>query len=699
VSPQRWREISDLYTSASAKPREERDSFLKQACPDPELRSEVLSLLANGDAPSAFVDRPAWEAQEVSLLSPGSVLGPYEIVRRVATGGMGEVYEARDTRLLRTVAIKTGRQKFSARFEREARAIAALNHPHICQIYDVGPNYLVMEYVAGQPLKGPLVLGKALQYAIEICDALSAAHKVGIVHRDLKPANVLLTKSGVKVLDFGLAKRESRAEGRAGDQSEAGITQQGTISGTLHYMAPEQLQGGETDARADIFSFGCLFYEMLTSKLCFDGADPASVIAAILERPSPPLSIASSTPALEHVLQKCLAKDRDQRWQSARDLGDELAWIAQSAPDVPSRRRSKIWSVWLWAIAGALALALAVTGAGWWNATRPVDHPLTRLSLDLGPNALTGVDTTVVLSPDGRRIVFPARGAEGKQQLATRLLDQAEPTPLPGTEGGFDPFFSPDGQWIGFFAGNHLKKISVSGGAPVILCLAPSARGASWGEDGNIVASLSNVAGLVVLPADGGAPKPLTNLAADEGTHRWPQVLPGAQAALFTAGPSNVAHDNDGIEAVSLKTSKVTVLVRGGYYGRYVSGRSVQDGYLLYVHEGALFGMRFNPARLEVRGAPLPLISDLAADSTNGGGQFDFSESASGVGTLVYLAGKSSARTVRLARLDSAGMMRPVGAAPGGYLAPRISPDGKTVVFTDGASILSANMAEQHARC
>jgi len=237
VSPQRWREIEDLYTSASARPRDERDSFLKQACPDPELRSEVLSLLANGDTPSAFVDRPAWEAQEVSLLSPGSVLGPYEIVRRIASGGMGEVYEARDTRLLRKVAIKTGREKFSARFEREARTIAALNHPHICQIYDVGPNYLVMEYVAGHRVKGPIALDRALQYAIEICDALSAAHKVGIVHRDLKPANVLVTRPGVKVLDFGLAKSESHL----GEQSGETITQQGAISGTLHYMAPEQL--------------------------------------------------------------------------------------------------------------------------------------------------------------------------------------------------------------------------------------------------------------------------------------------------------------------------------------------------------------------------------------------------------------------------------------------------------------------------
>jgi serine/threonine protein kinase len=315
VSPQRWREIEGLYTSASARPREERDSFLKQACPDPELRSEVLSLLANGDTPSAFVDRPAWKAQEVSLLSPGDVLGPYEIVRRIATGGMGEVYEARDTRLLRTVAIKTGREKFSARFEREARAIAALNHPHICQIYDVGPNYLVMEYITGQPIKGPLGLDRALQYAIEICDALSAAQNVGIVHRDLKPANVLLTKSGVKVLDFGLAKRESRVGAGAGEQSEAGITQQGTISGTLHYMAPEQLEGKETDARADIFSFGCLFYEMLTGKRAFDGQNTASVIAAILERLARPSrrSRRLSTVSCSDVSRKILSNDGGPR--------------------------------------------------------------------------------------------------------------------------------------------------------------------------------------------------------------------------------------------------------------------------------------------------------------------------------------------------------------------------------------------------
>jgi serine/threonine-protein kinase len=671
VSPQRWREIEDLYTSASARPREERDSFLQQACPDPELRSEVLSLLANGDTPSAFVDRPAWEAQDASLLSPGSVLGPYEVVRHIATGGMGEVYEARDTRLLRTVAIKTGREKFSARFEREARAIGALNHPHICQIYDVGPNYLVMEYIAGQPVKGPVALERALRYAIEICDALSAAHNVGIVHRDLKPANVLLTKSGVKVLDFGLAKRESRVE--AGEQSDAGITQQGTISGTLHYMAPEQLQGKEADARADIFSFGCLFYEMLTGKRAFDGADPASVIAAILERPSPSLSIGSSPPALERLLQKCLAKDRDKRWQSASDLGDELAWIAQSAPVVPSRRRSKVGSVLPWAIAGASVLALAMTGAGLWNATRPVDHPLIRFNVDLGPEAMPGLNLTATISPDGRRLVFPARGPDGRQQLATRLLDQPQLTFLPGTENGSDPFFSPDSQWIAFFVSQILKKISVLGGAPETVITGKTIPpGGSWGRDGNIVTSLAQMDTLYTVSSGGGIPRRITRPGAGLTNHRWPQVLPGGGAVLYTASSSANQMDDASIEVVSLKTGISRVLARGGYYGRYLP-----TGYLVYIRQGVLVGVKFDPEALEVRGTPVPLLEDMAANPVTGGGQFDFSNT----GTLVYASGKSAAQEWQLSWLDSSGTIEPLMPTPGPFAVPRISPDGRKVAF------------------
>jgi serine/threonine-protein kinase len=614
----------------------------------------------------------------MSTPAPSQRLGPYELISRIGKGGMGEVWRARDTRLGRDVAIKFSQAQFSDRFQREASTIASLNHPNVCTLYDVGPNYLVMEYVEGADLKGPVPLDRALGIAAQIAAALEAAHERGIVHRDLKPGNIKVRPDGsVKVLDFGLAK--SGAQQEVTPDSPTILSATGMILGTAGYMSPEQARGQEVDKRADIFAFGVVLYELLTGERLFDGETITDALAAVLTREP---DLGKVPEKVRRLLRSCLEKDPKRR---LRDIADWTTCLYDDAAQALPRGR---FSGFSWLLTTTLAVAAAVLGLAFWRATRPLDHPLMRLSVDLGPSALTGTDTTVVISPDERRVVFPARGADGKQQLATRLLDQAEPTPLQGTEGGFDPFFSPDSQWIGFFAGGQLKKTSVLGGAPVILCPAIVARGASWGEDGNIVANLGNLGGLFVFPSGGGVPKQLTKLPRDEVSHRWPQVLPGAQAVLFTAGPTNVAHENDSIEAVSLKTGKVTVLVRGGYYGRYVPDRSVQDGYLLYVHEGALFGMRFNPARLEVRGAPVPVISDVAADPANGGGQFDFSESAPGAGTLAYLAGKSSAPTVRLAWLDGAGKMQPLAATPGVYQQPRISPDGERVAFSDGASIL-----------
>ena len=396
------------------------------------------------------------------------------------------MYRASDTRLGRDVAIKVTNENFSERFEREARSIAALNDPNICHLYDVGPNYLVMELIEGAPLKGPLPLEKALDYARQILDALEAAHAKGITHRDLKPGNILVTKSGIKLLDFGLAKqREPLKE----TDATRPLTEQGAIVGTFQYMSPEQLQGLEVDTRSDLFSFGCVLYEMLTGKRAFDGKGSASVIAAILEREPTPLDIAGP---LDRVVRRSLAKDPDQRFQTARYLKAALAWVTDQPVAAVDQARSRL----PWAVAAALLIGLLITAAFLWRATRPIDHPLTRLNVDLGPQALAGTSITVVISPDGRRLVYPARGADGKQQLATRLLDQAELTLLPGTEGGFDPFFSPDNQWIGFFANGQLKKISVQGGAPVVLCDAPTPFGASWGENGNIVAALTPSAGL-----------------------------------------------------------------------------------------------------------------------------------------------------------------------------------------------------------
>jgi serine/threonine-protein kinase len=598
---------------------------------------------------------------------------------------MGEVWKARDTRLDRVVAIKVSRDRFSERFTREAQAVAALNHPNICTLYDVGPDYLVFEYIEGRPLKGPLPLNLCLQYAVQICDALGVAHKTGIVHRDLKPENILLSKSGVKLLDFGLAKLSRGREVAAGATTETiALTKDNTMLGTLQYMSPEQLECKEVDARSDIFSFGAVLYEMVTGKRAFEGASQASVVAAILERDPPPLSSLEpvAPPALERVVSKCLTKDQDERWQSAKDLKDELEWIAKGTAEPatgskPAPRRRLL--PWL-AAAGGLALAFSFTGIDLWRATRPVEHPLVRLSVDLGPDAVAGLSTTVAISPDGRRLVYPARGPDGRQQLATRLLDQEQAVLLPGSEYGTDPFFSPDGKWVGFFSGGKLKKISVDGGAPIALCDASGQRGASWSEDGNIVLSVYGVGGLFRVSSAGGVPQPLTRLNTGEVSHRWPQVLPGGTAVVFTASPSNFGHEAASIEVLSLKTGQVKVLQRGGYYGRYLP-----SGHLVFVQQGALFGVRFDAARLEVQGTPTPLLQDVAANPLSAGGQFDFATAPSGLGTLLYLPGKGTAQKWQVAWLDSSGKLQPLITTPGVYGSVRFSPDGRKLAFGLGA--------------
>ncbi len=639
------------------------------------------------------------------MLGARTKLGPYEIVAPLGAGGMGEVYRARDTRLNRTVAIKVlpvhlaDRPELRERFEREARSIASLNHPHICTLYDVGreggTDYLVMEYLEGETLaarlaKGPLPLDQVLQYATEIADALDKAHRKGVTHRDLKPGNIMLTKSGTKLLDFGLAKlQQEMAPGHARlsqvPTMSDPLTAQGTILGTLQYMAPEQLEGKEADARTDIFAFGVVVYEMATGKKAFEGKSQASLIAKILETdPAPISSLQPMTPpALERVVKKCLAKEPDDRWQSARDLHDELEWIAEGGSAISSQPSVSATGIralgrrpLMLGICVALVAALIGGVAVWFTkpAPPPPDKPLTRLSVDLGPEAMTGLNLTVAISPDGRRLVFPAHGPDGRQLLATRLLDQSEPTLLPGTEGGSVPFFSPDSQWIGYFAGAQLKKISVQGGTPIALDTLgnPTATGASWGGDGNIIAAAGVLVPLSRFPAAGGAPQPVTRLGPGEIAHRWPQVLPDGNAVLFTASPSAPAWDNASIEVFSPKTGQAKVLERGGYYGRYLP-----NGYLVYLHQGTLFGVKFDPVRLEVTGAPVPLLDDVAANPSTGGGQFDFSAT----GTFVYAAGKSAAQEWQVVWLDGSGKMQPLLSTPGVYGPPRLSPDGRKLAF------------------
>jgi len=623
-------------------------------------------------------------------LAPGTRLGPYEILALLGAGGMGEVYKARDTRLDRVVAIKISKEQFSERFEREAHAVASLNHSHVCTLHDIGPNYLVMEYVEGTVLRGPLPVAQALRYAAQICDALDAAHKKGIVHRDLKPANVLVTKSGIKLLDFGLAKIALTKSGatNAGQSADLpgatlsmALTGKNEIVGTLYYMSPEQLQAQgtaqEVDTRSDIFSFGLVLYEMLTGKRAFDGASPATVIAAIMERPAPSIGDVAP-PALDWVLKRCLEKDPDSRWQSARDLKAELEWIAHAPSDGTATHARTVRPTRLpWIATGVLALVAA--SAAWiaYRASRPAElKPLVRLEVDLGHdvylNALGGSD--IILSSDGTRIAYLSRN-----HLFTRKLDQPAATELPITAGATSPFFSPDGQWIGFIAGGKLRKVSVEGGAEIVLCDAASSyTGADWGEDGNIIASLRVSGGLSRVSSAGGTPTPVTELEGQERTHRWPQILPRGKAVLFTAENSVGPFDDAHIEVVTLTDHRRKTVQRGGTAGRYLAA-SGGKGYLVYVNRGTLFAVPFDPEKLETSGSPVPVLQQVSYSAMFGSAKLSFSRA----GTLVYRSREIDASRVIIQWLGADGRSQPLLDKPGLFVNPRFSPDGERLAVAN----------------
>ena len=644
-------------------------------------------------------------------LASGLKLGPYEIVAPLGAGGMGEVYRARDSRLERTVAIKILPAHLShdleakERFDREARAISSLSHPNICHLYDIGEQdgtrYLVLEYLEGKTLaerlrKGPLPLDQFLKIGIEICEGLEKAHRSGVVHRDLKPGNIMLTKNGTKLMDFGLAKAIPTATASPGPTASFDtpatsqpLTAHGTVVGTFQYMAPEQLEGRETDARSDIFSLGAVFYEMVTGRRAFDGKNPFSVASAILGKEPPPIgSIKPLTPpALDHAVCRCLAKDREDRWQTVRDLGFELKWIGETdsaergtAPVVAQYRfRYRL----AWGIAGALLLTTIGLAIALLRRTAKPPQPV-RLSAEIGADARIdiGHGPSLVLSPDGAKLAFVASGSDQMRHIYVRLLDELRATALSGTEDAEEPFFSPDGQWLGFFADRKLKKISVEGGAAVTICEVPYGRGASWGENGTIVFVPSARAAVSEVSSGGGAPRTLTTLdqPAAEVSQLWPQWLPGSKAVLFTSSGQGSQFEDADIVAYTISSRQRKTLLHGGYFARYV-----RSGHILYMHEGTLFLVPFDPRSLEVTGTPVPVHDGISANPGDGSAQFSFSES----GTMAYVAGHSRRQLASIDWMDRQGNFTPLRETTGDYYAPALSPDGKrlALAINDGKRI------------
>jgi Tol biopolymer transport system component len=630
-------------------------------------------------------------------------LGPYEILDALGAGGMGEVYRARDTRLERTVAIKILPAQFSSdpvrkqRFEREAKTISSLNHPHICVLHDVGSqegmDYLVMECVEGETLakrleKGALPAEQVFKYGTQIADALDKAHRSGVVHRDLKPGNIMLTPTGAKLLDFGLAKPAAPLASLATITATAAklspATEQGTIVGTFQYMSPEQIEGKELDGRSDIFSLGAVLYEMVTGRRAFQGKSQLSVASAILEKDPTPISTVKpmTPPALDHAIRRCLAKDPEERWQTARDLMLELKWIADSGlhAGVPGSvvSRSRLHERMAWGAATALAIVSIFAALGWWRATRtaPQHFPM-RLSAELPPGARINRfrGSQLAISPDGTLIVVAEQSVPtGDWHLAMRRLDQGQFEPLSGTDHALMPFFSPDGKWVAFFSDGKLKKIAVQGGSPSTLCDAPAPRGGSWGDDGNIVAAFNGgSSGLVRVSSGGGVPTQVTKPSAEKGemAHAWPQVLPGGQAVLFTVYNS-AAYDDAEIDVISFKNSERKTLHRGGYFGRYLS-----SGHLFFLHQDTLWVVPFDLSRLAVTTALQPALEEVNSN-INGGGDFDFSQT----GTLVYVSSNAeSSFPYSIWWLDSDGQTKPLQVTPGMYENPHFSPDGKRLAY------------------
>jgi len=631
-------------------------------------------------------------------LAVGTKLGPYEVVAPLGAGGMGEVYRARDTRLERTVAIKILPAHLSCdpvrkqRFEREAKTISSLNHPHICVLHDAGHqdgvDYLVMECVEGETLakrlqKGPLPLEQVLKYGAQIADALDKAHRSGVVHRDLKPGNIMLTATGAKLLDFGLAKPAAPLTSAAmltAVTEDSPVTEQGTIVGTFQYMSPEQVEGKELDGRSDIFSLGAVLYEMLTGQRAFEGKSQFSVASSILEKEPAPISAVKpmTPPALDHALKKCLAKAPDERWQSASDLASELRWIAEAgshagvpAPAIAVQKTRQP----LTQAAAALAAAIAfIAVVGWWRSAHeaPAEAHVVRsmiLPPDGGTFVFNGPIGGAFLSPDGGSVAFIARVGR-VTQLWVRRLDSLAPRALPETEDVSFAFWSPDSRNLGFFAQGKLKRIAVTGGPPQTLCDADSSRGASWGRRDVII--FARVSGEILrIAASGGTPQRVTALDASrhEGTHRWPYFLPDGNHFLYMAALLGPVSEENVFYLGSLDQKESRMLLRGSSPIAYAMD------HVLYLAGNMLMAKPFDPVKLDFTGEAIAIAEGVQFDPLFSSGIFSVSEN----GALVYQQGKGGVAH-SLALFDRNGKrLGNLGESTPG--SPRFSPDAKSVVY------------------
>jgi len=651
-------------------------------------------------------------------LAAGTRLGAFEIEARLGAGGMGEVYRARDTRLDRLVAIKILLPEVAddperrERLRREARAISTLNHPHICTLYDVGEqenlHFLVMEHLIGDTLDGRLArlpapangvpLDEALRTLIEIAEALDAAHRQGIVHRDLKPSNVMLTKAGVKLLDFGLAKVTAR-DHLLGLNSlataTAGLTEAGSIMGTLFYMSPEQLEGRPVDGRTDIFAFGVLAYELLTSQRAFGGSGTTSIIASILRHEPPPVSTLRTevSPVLDRVIAKCLAKDPDARWQTARDLADELRWIVTTSANAvgvrteqaTTSRSSVVWATLMLLVGIAL-------GAAIWSVTRhdAATPPASSLAILLQPNdAFSANAPQFALSPDGTTVAYLGSRDGQANQLFLRRLDEFTATALPDTVGAQYPFFSPDGRWLAFFANSQLKKMAVIGGAPTKICDVGPGE-ADWGPANSIVFSQDTPSGVALfrVSADGGTPSLIAapDPATKENAYLGPQFLPDGRTLLYTVAFQMPDGIHGKLVTRSLDSGDQRLLLDDAAAGRYL-----QSGVLVYVRKRSIFATRMALAGRAVTGQHVLLADDALALS-----RFSRRPWAYAAGTFVYQPGGPALRT--LAWVDRTGRAEPLAARPQLYTYPRLSPtdEGRIAVTVSDSGLNNIWVYERH---